>query len=366
MAEVPTPIRIPGHVSRRLALGGGIMLLGLVLYLSQTTVILLGMSFFVAYVLDPLVDRVEGWGIPRSLAIVLMTVLTLCGLVLLFLVIIPHLRFQTHQLVDRVPAVGQWIYERLAPLLGRLDISTDTDSLREYARRLWEWLRANLPSLTQPVFGAFQRMFAGLANFVVGILNLLIVPVLSFYLLRDFDQLRDRFYAAMPPHWRPLVADWLGELDRAVGGFLRGQFTIAVVLAGVYAVSLSLVGAPLGAIVGVISGFANMVPYMSLVVGMLPALLLTLIDDPSLWRVLAVVAIYAGGQLLEGIYLSPRIMGRETGLHPVMVMVAIMLGGTWFGLLGLVLAVPVAAILKVVATRWHRAWQQTWPQSAEP
>jgi predicted PurR-regulated permease PerM len=342
------------------------MLLGLVLYLSQTTVILLGMSFFIAYVLDPLVDRLEGWRLPRTLAIVLMMVLTLCGLVVLFLVIIPHLQFQTRQLVDRVPVLGQWAYERLVPLLGRLDIATDTDSLREYARQLWEWIQLNLPNLAQPVLGAFQRMFTGLANFVVGILNLLIVPVLSFYLLRDFNQLHDRFYAAMPPHWRPRVADWLGDLDQAVGGVLRGQFTVALVLAGVYAVSLSLVGAPLGAIVGVISGFANMVPYMSLVVGMLPALLLTLIDDPRLWRVLAVVAIYGGGQLLEGTYLSPRIMGRETGLHPVMVMVAIMLGGTWFGLLGLVLAVPVAAILKVATTRWHRAWQQTWPRSAEP
>jgi predicted PurR-regulated permease PerM len=100
---------------------------------------------------------------------------------------------------------------------------------------------------------------------------------------------------------------------------------------------------------------------MSAVVGLLPALLLSLIEDANVWRMLGVVLVYVGGQLLEGVYLGPRIMGKETGLHPVVVMVSIMVGGTLFGLIGIILAVPTAAVLKVVLWRVHHAWRATWP-----
>jgi predicted PurR-regulated permease PerM len=161
------------------------------------------------------------------------------------------------------------------------------------------------------------------------VLHILLVPVLIFYLLRDFDVLRDRFYSLLPPHWRPNVAAWLGEIDHAVGGFLRGQFTIALILAALYAIGLSLLGVPLGAVLGIISGLANFVPYMSIVTGLIPTLLLFLLSDaPTMGGVLGIILLYVGGQLLEGVYLSPRTMGRETGLHPVVVMIAILVGGT--------------------------------------
>jgi predicted PurR-regulated permease PerM len=226
---------------------------------------------------------------------------------------------------------------------------------------------AHLPGITQGILSIFQTMFTGLANFIVGVLNILLVPVLVFYLLRDFDILRARFYGLLPPHWRPLVADWLGEIDHALGGFLRGQFTIALILATIYAVGLALIGVPLGALLGLISGLANLVPYMSIIVGLVPTLALFLLSDaPSMGGVLSILLLYTGGQLLEGVYLSPRILGRETGLHPVVVMVAILVGGTLFGLLGIIVAVPVTAVLQVVLRRWHQAWRATWPASAVP
>ena len=142
---------------------------------------------------------------------------------------------------------------------------------------------AHLPGITQGILSIFQTMFTGFANFIVGVLNILLVPVLVFYLLRDFDILQARFYVLLPPHWRPHVAAWLGEVDHAVGGFLRGQFTIALILALLYAVGLTLIGVPLGTVLGIVTGFANLVPYMSLVVGLVPTLVLFLVSDaPSL------------------------------------------------------------------------------------
>jgi predicted PurR-regulated permease PerM len=228
-------------------------------------------------------------------------------------------------------------------------------------------MMAHLPGITQGILSIFQTMFTGLANFIVGVLNILLVPVMVFYLLRDFDILRARFYTLLPPHWRPIVAAWLGEIDHALGGFLRGQCTIALILATIYAVGLALIGVPLGALLGIIAGLANLVPYMSIVAGLVPTLVLFLLSEaPSVGGVLSIILLFLGGQLLEGVYLSPRIMGRETGLHPVVVLVAILVGGTLFGLLGIVLAVPATAVLQVALHRWHQAWQATWPPPAAP
>ncbi len=340
-----------------------------ILYRNQATLVLLGMSFVVAYLLDPSIDRLEHLGLSRTLAISLLTSVVLVGLGVLFLVVIPQLQLQVRQVAGRAPRWGQWLYTHLTPLMEAAEaplfkyfgIALDIESLKMYAVRLWGRVVAHLPDITQGLLSIFQTMFTGLANFIVGVLHILLVPVLIFYLLRDFDVLRDRFYGLLPPHWRPNVAVWLGEIDHAVGGFWRGQFTIAFILAALYAIGLSLLGVPLGAVLGIISGLVNFVPYMSIVAGLLPTLLLFLLSDaPTMGGVLGIILLYVGGQLLEGVYLSPRIMGRETGLHPVVVMIAILVGGTLFGLLGIIIAVPVTAVLYVALRRWHHAWRATW------
>jgi predicted PurR-regulated permease PerM len=367
-------VGVPHHVRRWLLILLSSVLIGYVLYRNQATLVLLGLSFVVAYLLDPSVDRLEHLGLSRTLAIALLTALLVLVVGVLCLVIIPQIQRQALLVAERAPRWGQWLYDHLAPFLGQaaaplsqyFGITLDIDSLKMYAVRLWDWVMSHLPGITYGVLSIFQTMFTGLANFIVGVLNILLVPVLIFYLLRDFDTLHARFYDLLPPHWRPVVADWFSEIDQAVGGFLRGQFTIALMLATLYAVGLALVGVPLGVVLGIISGLANLVPYMSIVVGLIPALLLfSLSDAVSAGGILSIVLIYVGGQLLEGVYLSPRIMGRETGLHPVVVMVAILVGGTLFGLVGIILAVPAAAILQVILRRWHRAWRATWPEHSD-
>ena len=349
--------------------------LAYVVYLNQATLILLGISFVVAYLLDPSIDRLERRGLSRTLAISLLIGVILVSVGVLFLVIIPQLQSQVRYVAGRAPHWGQWLYEHVAPLLEMVapplykyfGIVLDIESLKGYAGHLSEWVMGHLPGITQRILSIFQSMFTGFANFIVGALNILLVPVLIFYLLRDFDILHARFYTLLPPHWRPVVADWLGEIDRALGGFLRGQFTIALILATIYAVGLALIGVPLGALLGIIAGLANLVPYMSIVVGLIPTLVFFLLSEaPSLGGILGILLLYVGGQMLEGLYLSPRIMGRETGLHPIVVMIAILVGGTLFGLLGILVAVPVTAVLQVVLHRWHATWRATWPPPAAP
>ncbi len=339
---------------------GLIALLLYALYLTRTTFILLGISFFLAYLLDPIIDRFEDKGMNRTFAIFLLILLIVLIIVLLFLLIIPEAQKQVNEFIHKAPQWGKWILDHLTPLLDRLSIRYDKESLQKYTATLWQWVRDHLPQLLKPVINAFQHMFSGIANFIVGILNIVIVPVFTFYLLRDFDKIKMEFYALFPPDTREKVKYWVGELDVAVGGFLRGQFTIASILAVIYAIGLSLLNVPLGFLLGIISGLANMVPYMSIVVGLAPALILSFLNDPNFVRLLAVLAVYTGGQLLEGVYLGPKITGKETGLHPVTVMVSIMIGGSLFGLTGIIIAVPSAAVIKVVLQHAIQHWKKQW------
>ena len=359
----------PWQVMRWSLFGLGILLIGWMLYRNQSTLILLGISFCVAYLLDPTVDRLERLGLSRSLAIVLIGLGILLGLGIVVLVVVPQVLVQAQLVINRFPAWWWWISAHIDPLLDHLPppiadyvpTAFDEAYLQEYLTRLWDWAGVDVPKLTQRLLSIVQSMFTGIANFIVGVLNIVLVPVLSFYLLRDYDALRRQFYAAVPPHWHTEIAAWLEDFDRVLGGFLRGQCTIALILALVYAIGLTLIGLPMGFVIGVISGLANMVPYMSIVVGLLPALLLFSLSDAPTWgRLLTLLLVYASGQLLEGLVLSPRIMGKETGLHPVIVMMAILMGGTLFGLGGIILAVPVAAIVQVLVKRWHHAWKATW------
>ena len=269
--------------------------LAYVVYLNQATLILLGISFVVAYLLDPSIDRLERRGLSRTLAISLLIGVILVSVGVFFLVIIPQLQSQVRYVAGRAPHWGQWLYEHIDPLLKLVapplytyfGIVLDIESLKVYAGHLSEWVMGHLPGITQRILSIFQSMFTGFANFIVGALNILLVPVLIFYLLRDFDILRARFYTLLPPHWRPIVADWLGEIDRALGGFLRGQFTIALILATIYAIGLALIGVPFGALLGIIAGLANLVPYMSIVVGLIPTLVFFLLSEaPSLGGIL--------------------------------------------------------------------------------
>lgn len=330
------------------------------LYLVRTTVFLLVLAFLIAYLLDPVVDRLEAWRVPRTLGVLLVSTVLIGLLVAVVWIIVPEVRYQAQVFSQRVPQWTERLYVWAQPILEKLHISLDAQSIEAYAQKLLKWVQANLPRLREPILRVLQGMFTGVAGFIVGVYQFIMVPVMAFYLLRDYNKIGPRFYSLLPPAWRPAAREWLREIDQAVGGFLRGQFLIALFLAIYYAIGLTLLRVPLGFLLGILSGLANIVPYMSLVVGMIPAALLAFLDHPSLWRVLWVLALFESGQLIEGLILGPRVMGRQTGLHPVTVILAILVGGTLMGLWGVFLAVPAAALLKAVFQRWMALQQARW------
>ncbi len=366
MAEPPT-----GHGTRYAPFARWFLILlasaaGLwLLYQIRTIIALVAIAYLIAYIFDPVIDRLEAWHIPRTVGILMIGLVIAGAIVGVTLTVIPEMRRQTAQLIAHAPEWGGRIYEKIQPVLDELQISINRENLERYAQKLLSYVQENIPRLASPIIQAIRNMFTGIANFIVGVFYVIIVPVMAFYFLRDYDRIREGFYRYVPPHWRPTVRSWLTDIDRVLGGFLRGQFLIAMILALLYATGLTLLDVPLGFLLGLISGLANMIPYMAAVVGVLPAMVLSLMSEGSLIKLIWILALYEAGQLLEGLILGPRITGHTTGLHPAVVIISIMIGGTLMGIWGILLAVPVAGILKVAFLRWFTRQQARW-QAAAP
>jgi len=179
-------------------------------------------------------------------------------------------------------------------------------------------------------------------------LNLAIIPVVTVYLLVDFDHIVAWAALRVPPRNREGVYGFVRKLDGVLSGFFRGQLTVAMIMATIYSTSLLIVGAPMGFFIGAAAGFANIVPFMPIVVGYIPAMALVFAAGGGWSGLLAVTAVFAIGQALEGFLITPRVQGQATGLHPVAIMAATLVGGVFFGFIGVLLAAPAAAVIKVM------------------
>ena len=165
--------------------------------------------------------------------------------------------------------------------------------------------------------------------------------------------------ALVPIAYQQVVVERVTEVDRAISSFVRGQLVIALILAAINAIGLMILDVPFGLGIGLIAGLANMIPYMALVVGLVPALALAWAEHQEVIRLLGVVAVFGGAQALEGMFLSPRILGRSVNLHPVWVLLSIIAGGSFFGFVGMLVAVPVAASIQVFARHWLEIYRNS-------
>ncbi|MGB0734178.1 MAG: AI-2E family transporter, partial [Pontibacterium sp.] len=187
--------------------------------------------------------------------------------------------------------------------------------------------------------------------------NLILIPVVTFYLLRDWDIMIEKIRRLLPLNIEPYISTWARECDDVLGAFMKGQLLVMFALGIIYAVGLWLVGLDLAMLIGMLAGLASIVPYMGFVVGIAAALIAALIqfNDPTVlfW----VCLVFAIGQAIEGMVLTPLLVGDKIGLHPVAVIFAIMAGGQLFGFVGVLLALPVAAVIMVALRHLHDGYK---------
>ena len=296
---------------------------------------------------DPLVDRLERAGRSRDVAVTLVFMLMTLLLVLAVALLAPMIERQVMTMVESLPKLQDWFVGTAVPWVEQrtgLEMASwlDPQRLIELGRTHWQ----QAGGMAASFFGYVSR--SGFAV-VAWVANIVLLPILTFYFLRDWDKLVERVAALVPRDNIDLVSRLAAESDAVLGAFMRGQFLVMIALGGIYAVGLSLVGLKLGLLIGIIAGLISFVPYLGTAVGVVLGLIAAFIQpDAGLTLVGLVLAVFVAGQMLEGYVLTPRIVGDRIGLHPVAVIFAIMAGGQLFGFLGMLIALPVAAVANVM------------------
>jgi len=314
-----------------------------------------------AYMFDPLVERLTRRRVPRTLAVVLVLALALGTVVALLLIVAPLFYKETRLLAERLPGLFAWFNERAAPWLKeRLDVDfqLDVESAKQYAR---EMLAEN-DSLAKDILGSLK--VGGLLVIAV-LANLVLVPVVFFYLLRDWHVLVARVDQLVPRQVHEKVRTIAREVDAVLAEWLRGQMLVIALMSVYYVVALSLTGLKVALPLGVITGLAVIVPYVGIVVGLALATAAAAVQFESLSGVLWVWLAIGIGQALEGMVVTPRIVGERIGLHPVVVIFALLAFGQVFGFFGVLLALPASAAL-LVGLRHLRAAYMAGPLYGRP
>jgi predicted PurR-regulated permease PerM len=299
-----------------------------------------------AYVLDPLTTRLQGWGIIRPLAALATISLVVLAFIVLILLIAPIVINQLSGLIENIPGYVRRVQGLIAdpsrPWLQRLlgeGISGADKSLSDLVKQGMGWFTTFLASL-----------WAG-GRALVSILSLLVVtPIVTFYLLKDWPRLITTVDRWVPLQQRDTVHALARDINTAIAGYLRGQSLVCLLLGSYYAIGLTLVGLNFGFLIGLISGLITFIPYVGSMSGLLVALAVAIGQFWPDWTwIFIVLAIFLVGQFLEGNVLTPKLVGESTGLHPVWLMFALFVFGYLFGFVGLLVAVPLAAAIGVLA-----------------
>lgn len=309
-----------------------------------------------AYLGDPLADKLEARGLGRTTSVCIV----FSGLILVFLLMllltVPLVGRQLDLLMAKIPVWLQAIQLSLLPKLQQYfnlpEGSLPTAQFGTVLSDNWGTASNVLTKLWTRVAGS------GLA--LVGVLaNLILIPVVSFYLLRDWDILMERIHDLLPRSVEAKVVTLAKECDEILGAFIRGQLLVMLALGIIYSLGLSIVGLDLALILGLIAGLASIVPYMGFIVGIAAATIAAWFQFHEWLPLLAVAGVFAVGQMLEGMVLTPLLVGDRIGLHPVAVIFAIMAGGQLAGFTGILLALPVAAVIMVLLRFLHRSYKRS-------
>jgi predicted PurR-regulated permease PerM len=308
-----------------------------------------------AYALHPAVEQLAARRVPRLLAVILVEVAALVALAALVLLIVPILSKELPLLNEQLPLLVERINRVVSPWLAKMGIpvSLEPGNLREF---LVKYLDANWDAgLAAAISSA--RIGGSIVVTVVG--YVVLVPVVLFYLLADWPVYVLRTIALVPPRLRPRVASFVHDCDVVLGQYLRGQLLVMLLMAAFYSVGLALFGFELAVPVGVFTGLAIFVPYVGFGIGMLLALLAGALQFTGWYGPIAVFVVYGIGQIVEGLFLTPKMVGQRIGMSTLTVIFALFAFGHLFGFVGVLIALPASALIAVATARVRASYTQS-------
>lgn len=294
----------------------------------------------IAYFLDPVADRLERAGLSRVGATVTISLVALLIAVLLILAIIPTLIQQLTGLINAAPEIAQRLQAFLVERFPELSDSTST--MRQTLAQIAQTIQAKGGELAETLLSSAMSL-------VSAVIFIVVVPVVAFYMLLDWDHMVARIDSLLPRDHAPTIRRIGNEINAVLAGFVRGQLSVCVLLGSFYAIALMIAGLQFGLIVGAIAGAITFIPYVGSLVGGTLAIGLALFQFWGDWFSIAMIAaIFAVGQFVEGNILTPKLVGNSVGLHPVWLLFALSAFGSVFGFVGMLVAVPVAAAFGVI------------------
>ena len=301
-----------------------------------------------AYLFDPVVTQLQTRKLPRGVAVTLVLALLTLLLVLLALWLLPMLEFQVIWLIKQFPHYLD-VLQLLLPIWGeRLGIDPALLNIAALKQVILENLGSSLAKsgdVTMTLLTSVSNSSMALLGWLA---NVVLIPVVLFYLLRDWHVLLARIDELLPRFYQPLVKKLATESDQVLGGFLRGQLSVMLALALLYSLGLWLADLKLALLIGMLAGLVSFVPYLGFIVGLVAASIAILLQTQDLMSLVPVLLVFGVGQMLESMLLTPWLVGDRIGLHPVAVIFAVMAGGQLFGFVGILLALPTAAVLAVL------------------
>ncbi len=337
---------------------------GWLLYMLRGVLAPVFFAFLIAYMLDPLVDRIEasrllrGKRIARAVGIAVLLVGAFALAAVAILVIVPMVYEEVASFLKRLPALVARSRAALEPILAEYGLEIPT-SVGQALEELHLDIQSGRTKGYTPATAVVKWLLGGTASAVGAIIAALIVPVFAFYLLYDFDVLVAKVGELIPPRHRPQANSFLHDVDSVLGQFFRGQFTVMAILAVLYSVGYGSIGVPLALPIGIMAGLLSFIPYVGSTLALATALLMTTLDWQGWGQILWVLGVHAVIQGLEGFVITPKIMGDTVGISAITVLFALLVGAELLGFTGVLLAVPTAAVTKILLQRIDERYRRS-------
>lgn len=324
----------------------------------------LALSLLIAYLLDPLIDAFEARKISRTLAIMITLTLIAGAAVGMIAFLYPLLARQIGTIIEKFPGLLDSLQTEFLPWLEAKTGQKVPPTLSEAFSRYGNEIKGAAPAVLQKGAKWATGLATSTGGLVLSLINAVMIPIFTFYFLRDFDVMRLSLAEYIPRHRKPAIIERLRRVDEVFGAWFRGQIQVALILAALYGLGLGIVFKAFGmsmfdgVALGVISGVLNVIPYVGFAVGFVLSILVILIEWSGWGAVIGVLVVFGVVQSLEGYVITPKIVGEKVGLSPVTVIIVLLLGGEVGGLLGVLLAIPVAGAIKVLLPDlidWYKA-----------
>lgn len=329
-----------------------LVLLGWLTYLLSPVLTPFLIAAFLAYLTDPLVEKLakgKKLKIPRTITVVGVFVLVVLLVFIMFFFLLPASQRELFVLVSKIPDIVDWLQQYAIPQLQSLGFTLQDINFEALKQALTEAITTHAGQATEMAKWLGKTVFHSGMAILHTLMNVLIIFVATFYLLRDWRQIITACEKMLPTKIAPTVVRLVKQCDKVLATFVRGQLTVMASLGTLYGVGLALIGVNFALLLGLLAGILSLVPYLGSIVGLGAALIVAWLQFHSWLHIVGVLVVFGIGHLLEGMVLTPILIGDKLGLHPVVVIFAVLAGGHLLGVVGIIIALPLTAMLVVVA-----------------